>query len=121
MRSMSRRLAVLAVFLGGCAHPAAQREPVAPPAAVAPVPAPPVARPSAPVVQAASTSVDFVRDVRPILESRCKPCHFEGGRMYERRPFDRPETIRDLGERLFTRIKDEPSQAIIRRFLEQGR
>ncbi len=40
--------------------------------------------------------------------------------MYERLPFDRPETIRQLGQKLFTRIKDETSQATIRHFLEQG-
>ena len=39
--------------------------------------------------------------------------------MYARLPFDRPETIRKLGLKLFTRIKDEPSQATIRRFLGQ--
>jgi hypothetical protein len=64
--------------------------------------------------------MDFTRDVRPILESRCQPCHFAGGRMYERLPFDQPETIRTLGERLFTRIKTEKEQAVIRRFLTQG-
>jgi len=40
--------------------------------------------------------------------------------MYDRLPFDRPETIRQLGPKLFTRIKDEGSQATIRRFLDQG-
>ena len=34
-------------------------------------------------------------------------------------PFDKPETIRDLGERLFTRIKAENEQAVIRAFLAQ--
>jgi hypothetical protein len=63
--------------------------------------------------------VDFVQNVRPILESRCRPCHFEGGRMYARLPFDRAETIRTLGDRLFTRIKTEDEQALIRRFLAQ--
>jgi len=42
------------------------------------------------------------------------------GRMYDRLPFDTPETIRQLGERLFTRIKAENEQALIRRFLAQG-
>lgn len=39
--------------------------------------------------------------------------------MYERLPFDQPETIRTLGERLFTRIKEEEQQALIRTFLAQ--
>ena len=63
--------------------------------------------------------VDFKTDVRPIFEAKCQPCHFPGGKMYDKLPFDRPETIVKLNERLFMRIKDEPSRATIRRFLAQ--
>ena len=63
--------------------------------------------------------VDFDTQVRPILESRCTPCHFAGGTMYQRLPFDRPETIETLGTKLFTRIKDEKEQRLIRDFLTQ--
>ena len=63
------------------------------------------------------THVDFTRDVRAILEKRCQPCHFPGGKMYGRLPFDRPETIDKLGTKLFTRIKKEEEQALIRAFL----
>jgi len=60
----------------------------------------------------------FESKVRPILEARCQPCHFSGGKMYERLPFDRPETIRRLGSRrLFTRLHDEKDRAVIREFL----
>ena len=75
------------------------------------------AKPEA-VVQAAA-KVDFNTQVRPLLESRCTPCHFAGGTMYERLPFDRPETIRKLGTRLFTRLKAEEDQRLIREFLAQ--
>ena len=61
--------------------------------------------------------VDFQKEIRPILEQRCQPCHFAGGRMYERLPFDRPETITKLGTKLFTRIRDEKQRELIRRFL----
>jgi hypothetical protein len=40
--------------------------------------------------------------------------------MYDRLPFDKPETIRQLGERLFTRIKAADEQALIRRYLSQS-
>ena len=63
------------------------------------------------------TRVDFDAQVRPILESRCTPCHFAGGTMYASLPFDRPETIRTLGTKLFTRIKDEEERQLIRDFL----
>lgn len=71
--------------------------------------------PAAPV----PPKIDFAAEIRPILEQRCQPCHFPGGKVYDRLPFDRPETIVKLGTKLFTRIKDEGQQAIIRRFLAQ--
>jgi hypothetical protein len=83
--------------------------PAAAPLATAPVPPPAVA----------AIPVDFAREVKPILETRCRPCHFPGGRMYDRMPFDEPETLRELGEKLFGRIKDQESQATIRAFLSQ--
>lgn len=63
--------------------------------------------------------IDFNTQVRPLLESRCTPCHFAGGKMYERLPFDRPETIEKLNTKLFTRIKDEKEQRLLREFLAQ--
>jgi hypothetical protein len=63
--------------------------------------------------------VSFSTEIRPIFETRCQPCHFKGGQMYERLPFDRAETIVGLGEKLFTRIKDEGEQGRIREFLAQ--
>ena len=67
------------------------------------------------------TNVEFARDVRPILEKRCQPCHFTGGKMYDQLPFDRAETIDKLGTKLFTRIKTDDEQAIIRAFQARSR
>ena len=39
--------------------------------------------------------------------------------MYGKRPFDKPATIVALGEKLFTRIKDEKQRAVIRAFLAE--
>jgi hypothetical protein len=61
----------------------------------------------------------FASDIRPILESSCQPCHFQGGQMYEKLPFDKPETITKLGTKLFTRIKNEDQQRVIREFLSE--
>lgn len=60
--------------------------------------------------------VEFATHIRPILE-RCQPCHFEGGVMYERLPFDQPQTVHLLGDKLFTRIHDEQERDLIRAFL----
>src|SRR5215475_11878646 len=61
----------------------------------------------------------FASDVMPILESSCQPCHFQGGKMYEKLPFDKSETITKLGTKLFTRIKNEDERQIIREFLSE--
>jgi len=68
-----------------------------------------------------TTAISFDADVAPILARKCMPCHFTGGKMYEGLPFDRPETIVKLGERLFRRIKDERERSTIRKFLEASR
>ena len=75
---------------------------------------------SSPAPQPRAQTVDFEKQVRPILETRCQPCHFPGGKMYERLPFDRAQTIRSLGNKMFTRIKDEREQAILRAFLAES-
>jgi hypothetical protein len=60
---------------------------------------------------------DFTTEIKPIFQARCQPCHFPGGKVYDRLPFDKPETITRLGTKLFTRIKDEKEQRLIRDFL----
>ena len=66
-----------------------------------------------------TAKVDFDTQVKPILKSKCMPCHFPGGTMYTQLPFDRPETVRKLGTKLFSRIQDEAHRKLIRDFLEQ--
>lgn len=76
---------------------------------------------AAPLAASVSTSTkpDFATEIKPIFEHRCQPCHFQGGQVYDKMPFDKPETITRLGTKLFTRIKDEKERALIRQFLDQ--
>jgi hypothetical protein len=74
---------------------------------------------TSPLPSANATKPDFEKEIRPILQSRCMPCHFQGGKVYDKLPFDKPETITRLGTKLFTRIKDEKEQRLIREFLDQ--
>src|SRR5438477_7994495 len=62
---------------------------------------------------------DFATQIKPIFQARCQPCHFQGGKVYDKMPFDKAETITRLGTKLFTRIKDEKEQQKIREFLAQ--
>src|SRR5712691_4945061 len=77
------------------------------------------ARQSPSAESGAPAKVDFATQIRPILQARCQPCHFNGGKVYAKMPFDRPETIRTLGTKLFTRIHDENERRVIRDFLAQ--
>jgi hypothetical protein len=70
-------------------------------------------------VAATTDKVDFTTHVEPILKSKCQPCNFSGGKVYEKLPFDRAETIKRLGTKLFTRIHDENERKVIREFLSQ--
>src|SRR5260221_9560694 len=63
--------------------------------------------------------LDFETELKPIFQARCQPCHFQGGKVYDKMPFDRPETVNRLGAKLFTRIKEEKERQIITEFLAQ--
>jgi cytochrome c5 len=67
----------------------------------------------------AAQKPDFETEIKPIFQTRCQPCHFPGGKVYDRMPFDKAETINRLGTKLCTRIKDEKEQRLIRDFLAQ--
>jgi hypothetical protein len=97
-------VALLLLESGGSAKPAYGRHPSTP-----------VANSAAPVAH-----VDFDTQIKPMLQSKCMPCHFSGGQMYERLPFDKPATIRKLGTRLFTRIKEDDKRRLIENFLAQS-
>lgn len=72
-----------------------------------------------PTASEPKTRVDFDTQLKPIFQSQCMPCHFSGGKMYDRLPFDKPATIKKLGTRLFTRIKGEHDRKLIEDFLAQ--
>ena len=99
--------------------PAAAPAPSAAPADASP-PSMPPAIPEAPsATPAPSGRVDFTSHILPVLQERCSPCHFPGGRMYDRLPFDQEGTILLLGTKLFTRLREPLDQELIRAYLEQ--
>ena len=67
-------------------------------------------------------SISFPLHIQPILVSHCMPCHFEGGKMYERMPFDTASTILnpEFKNGLLKRIKDEKENALLKMFLENS-
>lgn len=71
-----------------------------------------------PVEQVTAAEINFEEEIKPILQSRCSPCHFTGGKMYERLPFDKGETIVNHSAGILRRIKDEVEAKKIRDFIE---
>jgi len=64
-------------------------------------------------------TIQFSSHVQPIMQKRCTPCHFTGGKMYERMPFDKDSTIINHQVSILKRIKDEEENSVIRKFLLQ--
>lgn len=99
---------------GATASPPRADAPIAPIAPAAVAPSPSAASPSG---EPDAAPVLFARDVRPVLERRCSPCHFAGGKMHDELPFDDPATVHRLGERLFSRIREPGEVEALRRFI----
>ena len=74
-----------------------------------------------PLLEPKHDTIQFASQIQPILVNRCSPCHFPGGKMYERLPFDKPETILNLNERLLKRIKDEKENSLITSFIDENK
>jgi hypothetical protein len=66
-------------------------------------------------------TVYFVTQIQPILQKNCSPCHFTGGKMYERMPFDKAETIISHEAGVVKRFKNEDELRIIKRFFTQSK
>ncbi|MDP9230463.1 MAG: hypothetical protein M3O67_07310 [Bacteroidota bacterium] len=65
-------------------------------------------------------SIQFDAQVKPIFVTRCSPCHFTGGKMYAKMPFDKAETIISHKDGILKRIKNEKENELIKAFVMQG-
>ena len=65
-------------------------------------------------------TIHFTRQIQPILVKNCSPCHFTGGKMYERMPFDKDTTIINHETGILKRIKGEEN-LLIKTFIKQNK
>jgi hypothetical protein len=65
-------------------------------------------------------SIDFKTQIQPILQKNCMPCHFPGGKQYEKLPFDQAETIIRHEAGALKRLKDGNDIAFIKQFIKQN-
>jgi hypothetical protein len=66
-------------------------------------------------------SINFKTQVQPVLAKNCSPCHFPGGKMYEKLPFDKNETIIDHQAVIFRRLKNEDDINLIKQYIQQNK
>ena len=65
-------------------------------------------------------TIHFASQIQPILIKNCSPCHFTGGKMYERMPFDKDTTIINHEAGILKRIKGEEN-LMIKTFVHQNK
>ena len=70
--------------------------------------------PAAAAPEALAKTDAFASTIRPLLAGKCAPCHEPGGRMYEKLPFDRPETISGHAPGVLKRLKGADREAVER-------
>jgi hypothetical protein len=63
-------------------------------------------------------TIHFASQIQPILVKNCSPCHFTGGKMYERMPFDKDTTIINHEKGILKRIKGDEN-TLLRSFIQQ--
>ena len=56
----------------------------------------------------------FRATVRPVLSTRCAPCHEPDGKMYARLPFDDPKVVSENSTAMMRRLKGEDRAALER-------
>jgi hypothetical protein len=64
-------------------------------------------------------TINYNVEVLPILQAKCTPCHFTGGKMYDKMPFDNSLTILSHEAGVLKRIKDQSEAALIKQFIKQ--
>lgn len=65
----------------------------------------------------APVKIEFEKDIKPIFIKNCSPCHFTGGKMYERLPFDKDTTILNHSDKILKRIKNDDENKLLRDFV----
>jgi len=63
-------------------------------------------------------SIQFTNHIQPIFIKNCSPCHFPGGKMYGKMPFDKDTTIINHQAAILKRIKGDEN-ALLKTYFDQ--
>jgi hypothetical protein len=64
-------------------------------------------------------TINYKTQLQPVFQKNCSPCHFPGGKLYARLPFDNGATIVDHLAGVLKRIKDEEAIKLIKQYAAQ--
>ena len=64
--------------------------------------------------------VSFKSGVAPLLVKNCQPCHFPGGKVFAKLPFEDYLTVKKLGLKLNTRFKEKEQQTLVKAWVKSG-
>lgn len=70
--------------------------------------------------QSADSVYTFQKDIAPLLKQNCTPCHYPGGKVFRKLPFEDYRTVRTLGKKLNTRFNKEDQQRVVNQWVERG-
>jgi len=70
--------------------------------------------------QSQDTLYTYQKNILPLLQANCNPCHFPGGKVYKKLPFDNYKTVATLGKKLNTRLKEKGQQDLINKWVGSG-
>lgn len=65
-------------------------------------------------------TINFKTQIQPIFVRNCSPCHFPGGKMHEKLPFDTAVTILNNSTAILRRIKDVNEKKLVSDFVTEA-
>lgn len=64
-------------------------------------------------------SIAFKAELMPLLQKKCSPCHFAGGKMYAKMPFDRSATIAIHSAGMLKRLNDDNDKKVLEKYIRE--
>ena len=71
-------------------------------------------------IMAIPDSIHFASHVMPLLQQKCSPCHFEGGKMHVKMPFDEASTIISHQAGILKRFSHE-EKMLLEKFIRESK
>ena len=69
-------------------------------------------------ITAIRDSIGFASHIMPLLQQKCSPCHFEGGKMHAKMPFDKASTLISHETGILKRFSDE-EKMLLQKFIRE--